>query len=113
MPTDVLAQVSVLVGNTNCGTKGVIWVRTLFPEAPILYTADIHKCTKNALAGCMRIAQTATGSNVIIPESDAFSCNLLPHAFPPIAARAQRNRNDERRDTSNRNNRTESQSYVL
>lgn len=34
---DVTADVVILAGDTDRGTKGVVWARKRFPETPILY----------------------------------------------------------------------------
>ena len=40
---EVSADVVVLAGDIDRGTKGVAWARQAFPETPVLYVAGNHE----------------------------------------------------------------------
>lgn len=40
---EVAADVVVLAGDIDCGTKGVAWARQAFPDVPVLSVAGNHE----------------------------------------------------------------------
>jgi len=63
----VTADVVVLAGDIDRGTKGVAWARQAFPDMPVLYVAGNHEHYDERI-GCLheKLREAAAGSNVRI-----------------------------------------------
>lgn len=73
---NVPADVVVLAGDTDRGTKGVVWARKRFPETPVLYVAGNHEFYNERIGRLHeKLREAAAGSNVIILENDAAELN--------------------------------------
>jgi len=70
---EVAADVVVLAGDIDRGTKGVAWARQTFPETPVLYVAGNHEHYDERIGRLHeKLREAAAGSNVHILENDAF-----------------------------------------
>lgn len=65
------ADVVVLAGDVNLGTKGVDWIKTKIPDKPVLYVLGNHEYYKGSYPKTLnKIKEAANGSNVIVLEDD-------------------------------------------
>lgn len=51
---EVAADVVVLAGDIDRGTKGVAWARQAFPDVPVLYVAGNHEHYDERIDDCMK-----------------------------------------------------------
>ncbi len=118
--SDVAADVVILAGDIDRGTRGVTWARLRFPDTPVLYIAGNHEYYDERIGRLHeKLREAAAGSNVRVLENDTFELNgwrffgatfwtdfnLLgdPHAAMAAAGSKDRGMNDyrkiRRRDT--------------
>lgn len=65
------ADIVVLAGDVNLGTKGVDWIKTKIPDKPVLYVLGNHEYYKGSYPKTLnKIKEAANGSNVIVLEDD-------------------------------------------
>jgi Icc-related predicted phosphoesterase len=78
---EVAADVVVLAGDIDRGTKGVAWARQTFPGVPVLYVAGNHEHYDERI-GCLleKLRESAAGSNVHILENETFGVDCY-HFF--------------------------------
>lgn len=70
---DVAADVVVLAGDIDRGTKGIAWARQAFPGVPVLYVAGNHEHYDQRIGRLHeKLREAAKGSNVIILENQTF-----------------------------------------
>lgn len=66
---DVAADVVVLAGDIDRGTKGVTWARQKFPDVPVLYVAGNHEHYDERIGRLHeKLREAAAGSNVRIQK---------------------------------------------
>src|SRR5450432_2662723 len=72
----VAADVVVLAGDIDRGTKGVAWARQRFPTVPVLYVAGNHEHYDERIGRLHdKLREAAEGSNVYILENEVFELN--------------------------------------
>lgn len=65
------ADIVILAGDVNLGTKGVDWIKTKIPDKPVLYVLGNHEYYKGSYPKTLnKIKEAANGSNVIVLEDD-------------------------------------------
>lgn len=70
---EVSADVVVLAGDIDRGTKGIAWARQAFPDAPVLYVAGNHEYYDERIGRLHeKLKEAAAGSNVHILENEVF-----------------------------------------
>lgn len=70
---DVAADVVVLAGDIDRGTRGVTWARMRFPDVPVLYVAGNHEHYGERIGRLHeKLREAAAGSNVHILENETF-----------------------------------------
>jgi len=70
---EVAADVVVLAGDIDRGTKGVAWARQAFPDVPVLYVAGNHEHYDERIGRLHeKLREAAAGSNVHILENETF-----------------------------------------
>lgn len=70
----VEADVVVLAGDIDKGTRGVAWARQAFPDVPVLYVAGNHEHYDERIGRLHeKLREAAAGSNVRIMENDTFA----------------------------------------
>jgi len=70
---DVAADVVVLAGDIDRGTKGVAWARQKFSDVPVLYVAWNHEHYDERIGRLHeKLREAAAGSNVVILENQTF-----------------------------------------
>ena len=70
-PPDVAADVVVLAGDTDAGTRGVDWVSRWAGSRPVLYVAGNHEYYGHELPGLIdELRRAAAGSSVSVLEND-------------------------------------------
>lgn len=70
---EVAADVVVLAGDIDRGTKGVAWARQTFPKSPVLYVAGNHEHYDERVGRLHeKLREAAAGSNVHILENETF-----------------------------------------
>lgn len=73
---EVGADVVVLAGDVDRGSKGVVWARQTFPETPVLYVAGNHEHYDERIGRLHeKLREAAAGSNVHILENETFELN--------------------------------------
>jgi Icc-related predicted phosphoesterase len=73
---DVAADVVVLAGDIDRGTRGVTWARMTFPDVPVLYVAGNHEHYDERIGRLHeKLREAAAGSNVHILENGTFAFN--------------------------------------
>lgn len=73
---EVAADVVVLAGDVDRGSKGVVWARQTFPETPVLYVAGNHEHYDERIGRLHeKLREAAAGSNVHILENETFELN--------------------------------------
>lgn len=71
---DVEADVVILAGDTDRGTRGVTWARQRFFGVPVLYVAGNHEHYGERIGRLHeKLREAAAGSNVTILENDAVT----------------------------------------
>jgi Icc-related predicted phosphoesterase len=72
----VAADVVVLAGDIDRGTRGVSWARMAFPDVPVLYVAGNHEHYDERIGRLHeKLREAAAGSNVRILENESFELN--------------------------------------
>lgn len=111
---EVPADVVVLAGDVDRGTRGVTWARMAFPGLPVLYIAGNHEHYDERIGRLHeKLREAAGGSNVHILENETFELsgyrffgatlwtdfNLLDDQVTAMAAAGSRERgmNDYRK----------------
>lgn len=70
---EVPADVVVLAGDIDRGTKGVAWARQAFPGVPVLYVAGNHEHYGERIGRLHeKLREAAGGSNVVILENQMY-----------------------------------------
>jgi predicted phosphodiesterase len=70
---DIAADVVILAGDTDRGTRGVTWARQRFRETPVLYVAGNHEHYDERIGRLHeKLREAAAGSNVTILENDSY-----------------------------------------
>jgi Icc-related predicted phosphoesterase len=70
---DAAADVVVLAGDIDRGTKGIAWARQAFPDVPVLYVAGNHEYYGERIGRLHeKLREAAAGSNVRILENETF-----------------------------------------
>lgn len=70
---EISADVVVLAGDIDRGTKGVTWARQTFPDVPVLYVAGNHEHYDERIGRLHeKLREVAAGSNVHILENETF-----------------------------------------
>ena len=70
---EVAADVVVLAGDIDRGTKGIAWARQAFPDVPVLYVAGNHEHYDERIGRLHeKLRDAAGGSNVRILENETF-----------------------------------------
>lgn len=70
---DVVADVVILAGDIDRGTRGVTWARQRFPTVPVLYVAGNHEHYDERIGRLHeKLREAAEGSNVHILENETF-----------------------------------------
>jgi Icc-related predicted phosphoesterase len=65
------ADVVILAGDTNLGTKGIEWVKTKIPDKPVIYIIGNHEYYKGSYPKTLnKIIEAAKGSNIFVLEND-------------------------------------------
>lgn len=73
---DVSADVVVLAGDIDRGTRGVTWARMAFPDVPVLYVAGNHEHYDERIGRLHeKLREAAAGSNIHILEDETFVMN--------------------------------------
>lgn len=68
------ADVVVLAGDVDKGTRGVAWARQAFPDVPVLYVAGNHEHYDERVGRLHeKLREAAAGSHVRILENDTFT----------------------------------------
>ncbi|WP_306622174.1 metallophosphoesterase [Chryseobacterium ginsenosidimutans] len=66
------ADVVVLAGDVNLGTKGIEWIKTKIPDKPVIYVLGNHEYYKGSYPKTLnKIKEAAHNSNVFVLE-DSF-----------------------------------------
>lgn len=66
------ADVVILAGDVNLGTKGVEWIKTHIPNKPVIYVLGNHEYYKGSYPKTLnKIKEAAQNSNIFVLE-DAF-----------------------------------------
>jgi Icc-related predicted phosphoesterase len=70
---EAVADVVVLAGDIDRGTRGVTWARMAFPDVPVLYIAGNHEHYDERIGRLHeKLRAAAAGSNVHILENETF-----------------------------------------
>lgn len=70
---DVTADVVVLAGDIDRGTRGVKWAREKFSDIPVLYVAGNHEHYDERIGRLHeKLREAAAGSNVVILENQTY-----------------------------------------
>lgn len=65
------ADVVVLAGDVNIGTKGIDWIKTKIPGKPVIYVLGNHEYYKGSYPKTLyKIKEAAKGSGVFVLEDD-------------------------------------------
>ncbi len=73
---NVAADVVVLAGDIDRGTKGVMWARQKFTDMPLLYVAGNHEHYDERIGRLHeKLRNAAAGSNVVILENQTYELN--------------------------------------
>lgn len=73
---EVPADVVVLAGDIDRGTRGVTWARMAFPDVPVLYVAGNHEHYDERIGRLHeKLREAAASSNVHILENETFELN--------------------------------------
>jgi len=73
---DVAADLVILAGDTDRGTKGVVWARKRFPETSVLYIAGNHEFYGERIGRLHeKLREAARDSNVVILENETYELN--------------------------------------
>jgi Icc-related predicted phosphoesterase len=64
------ADLVILAGDTNLGTKGIEWVKTKVPNKPVIYILGNHEYYKGSIPKTLNnIKEAAEGSNILVLEN--------------------------------------------
>ncbi len=64
------ADLVILAGDTNLGTKGIEWVKTKIPEKPVIYILGNHEYYKGSYPKTLnKIKAAAQDSNIHVLEN--------------------------------------------
>ncbi|MGG7437103.1 metallophosphoesterase [Chryseobacterium arthrosphaerae] len=64
------ADIVVLAGDVNLGTKGIDWIKSAIPDKPVLYVLGNHEYYKGSYPKTLnKIKENARGSNVFVLEN--------------------------------------------
>ncbi|SDC86617.1 metallophosphoesterase [Pedobacter soli] len=67
------ADVVILAGDINLGTKGIAWIKAHIPDKPVLYVLGNHEYYKGAYPKTLhQIVAEAKGSNIQVLENERF-----------------------------------------
>jgi predicted phosphodiesterase len=70
---DAAADVVVLAGDIDRGTKGVAWTRQALPDVPVLYVAGNHEHYDERIGRLHeKLKEAASGSSIRILEKETF-----------------------------------------
>jgi Icc-related predicted phosphoesterase len=70
---DMAADVVVLAGDIDRGSRGVAWARTSFPNTPVLYVAGNHEHYDERIGRLHeKLRESAAGTNVHVLENETF-----------------------------------------
>lgn len=70
------ADIVVLAGDINLGTKGIDWIKNAIPDKPVLYVLGNHEYYKGSYPKTLhKIKETARGSNVFVLENSFADIN--------------------------------------
>lgn len=65
------ADLVILAGDTNLGTKGIEWVKKYIPNIPVIYILGNHEYYKGSYPNTLhRIREASRGSNVFVLENN-------------------------------------------
>ena len=68
------AEVLILAGDVNLGTKGVEWMLESLPDIPIIYVLGNHEYYKGSYPKTLhKIQEVASGTNVHVLENEAVT----------------------------------------
>lgn len=72
-PPETDADVVILAGDTDLGTKGITWAKEAFPGKPILYVCGNHELYQNTYPSLLaQMQDEAAGSNVHFLDQDEY-----------------------------------------
>ncbi|NUN09014.1 MAG: metallophosphoesterase [Ignavibacteriaceae bacterium] len=76
VPRDSGADLLIVAGDLNTGTKGVKWIKNYFPEIPVVYIAGNHEFYHHAFPKLINdIRKETKGTNIHFLENDIFIFN--------------------------------------
>lgn len=68
------ADLVILAGDTNLGTKGVDWVKSTIPDVPVLYLLGNHEYYKGSYPKTLRqMKEAARGTHIHVMENNAIT----------------------------------------
>lgn len=71
-----LADLVILAGDVDLGTKGISWIRQHVPDKPVLYVLGNHEYYKGSYPRTLhKIQEAAEGSNIIVLENSSVTLN--------------------------------------
>lgn len=71
---EIAADIVVLAGDIDRGTRGIAWARLTFPDVPVLYVAGNHEHYDERIGRLHeKLREAAAGSNIHILENESFA----------------------------------------
>ncbi len=68
------ADVVVLAGDVNLGTRGITWIKEQIPDKPVIYVLGNHEYYKGSYPKTLhQVIEAARGSNVFVLENDSVA----------------------------------------
>ncbi|SKC08397.1 Predicted phosphoesterase [Sphingobacterium nematocida] len=70
------ADLLILAGDTNIGTKGIEWVKNSVKDIPVIYILGNHEYYKGSYPKTLnKIKDASKGTNIVVLENDRFDFN--------------------------------------
>ena len=70
------ADLVILAGDTNLGTKGIEWAKKYIPNKPVIYILGNHEYYKGSYPNTLRkIIAASTGTNIRVLENERIEFN--------------------------------------
>jgi Icc-related predicted phosphoesterase len=67
------ADLVILAGDINLGTKGIAWIKEYIPDKPVIYVLGNHEYYKGTYPNTLhKIIEASKGSNVSVLENDSI-----------------------------------------